>query len=136
MLREAKNVNATHQDQLFGNGGGHIDLIVGMKRFRSFYKVRRSDFLEMVRRSRKYPVPFGYAGNRRYWRYGNRWFWEDEGLGAEQVRTLVALGDRRRRASPERIARTAPTAVGTRPRNVADRPVVDSKGPPAEAQAT
>lgn len=96
MLREARDVTAHHEVRFYGNREGRIDLIVGPKRYRSFYQVPRSEFVQMVQRSRTYPVPFGYAGNRRYWLFSNRWFWEDEGMGAEQVRTYVRLSDRRR----------------------------------------
>ena len=96
MLQEAWGVTARHEVHFAGNGHGRIDLIVGQRQYRSFFRVSRSEFAQMVRRSRTLPVPFGYAGNRRYWLFRNRWFWEDEGLGAEQVRTLVTLHDRRR----------------------------------------
>ena len=122
MLREVKSVNATFQEQSFGSGGGHVELVVGMKRYRSFYKIRRAEFLQMVRRSKTFPVPFGYAGSRRYWRFANRWFWEDEGLGAEQLRTLVVLADRRRQAA----ARRARKQAAPRPRPIALRPPVTS----------
>ena len=118
MLQEARNVSAHHQTQFFAQGDGHVELVVGLRRFRSFYKVRRSDFIAMVRRARTYPVPFGYAGNRRYWRYGNRWFWENEGLGAEQLRTRVALNDRRRQT----LARTTPLRAAGRPLERKQRP--------------
>ena len=64
----------------------------------------------MIQRSQTYPVFFMRSGDRSYWRFGDRWFWDNEGLSSEQVHALLVTRDQRREASIRRAQSTVAMA--------------------------
>jgi 5-methylcytosine-specific restriction endonuclease McrA len=86
-------------------------VLAGRKRFRVGTKSHKSTFSRMLQRSESYPVSFATVGERRYWRFGDRWFWDNEGLSADQVQALLVTRDQRRQAS---ISRAQSTVAMTR----------------------
>jgi len=105
-------VTAFHERGFFGlfTGNGHLVVMVGRKRYALAETSHRTKFEQMVEQSRSYPVLFMIAGERAYWRFGDRWFWENEELDAEQVYALIITWDQRRQASINRAQSTVAMA--------------------------
>jgi hypothetical protein len=73
-------------------------------------RIHINDFRALRERSETEPVCFGRIGERNYWRFGNRWFWDNEGLTAADVRALVVARDQRRQCTLNRAHTTADMA--------------------------
>ena len=54
----------------------------------------------------EYPVSFVSLGERTYWRFGDRWFWDNEDLTDDQVYALIVTREQRRQASINRAKST------------------------------
>jgi HNH endonuclease len=114
MLREAKNCAFVRQGVIRRRYafviGAHD---VGVLRHGSFARAARAQIEE--------PVPLTEAGARRWWWYRDRFWWEDEGYGPEDVVALVADRERRARRRLDRAhaalerERAAATPAGREP---------------------
>jgi 5-methylcytosine-specific restriction endonuclease McrA len=89
MLREAKNCAFVRQGVI----RRRYALVVGS---REAGALRPGPFGRAARAQEHEPVPLMEAGARRWWWYRDRFWWEDEGYGPDDVVALVA--DRERRA--------------------------------------
>jgi len=56
----------------------------------------------ILREQEGLPVPVAEEDRRTWWMFRGRFFWEDEGLGAEEVMALVLESERRRRRRIDR----------------------------------
>jgi hypothetical protein len=56
----------------------------------------------MFERSDNQPAFLIAVGERRYWRFDGRWFWDNERLSADEVLALLVTRDQRRKASINR----------------------------------
>ncbi len=112
MLQRVENVMVFHERGFFGlfTGRGHIVVVVGRKQLRIGTKSHRSEFERMLQRSSTYPVCFVVTGERRYWKFGDQWFWDNEGLTSDQVHALLVTRDQRRQASISRAKSTVAMA--------------------------
>lgn len=118
MLQRAENVMVFHERRFLGlfTGRGHVVVVVGRKQFRVGTKSHKSEFARMFQRSFTYPVCFVVTGERKYWKFGDRWFWDNEGLSADQVHALLVTRDQRRQASISRAKSTVAMAKAPRRR--------------------
>jgi hypothetical protein len=116
MLRRVENVVAYHQKSGFGflSGNGHVVVRVGNTHHTVSRKCHQQEFADRWQRSMVYPVRFLTAGERNYWKFGDRWFWDNEGLTADQVHALIVTRDQRRDATISRAQSTV--ALGAEPR--------------------
>jgi hypothetical protein len=57
-------------------------LQIGKKRVIAQNKTHKTTFADMCHRSHTYPVGFVGIGEPRYWRFENRWYWDNEDLNA------------------------------------------------------
>jgi 5-methylcytosine-specific restriction endonuclease McrA len=89
MLREAKNCAFVRQGVIWRR----YAFVVGS---RDVGVLRQGPFARAARAQLDEPVPLMEAGVRRWWWYRDRFWWEDEGYGPDDVVALVA--DRERRA--------------------------------------
>jgi HNH endonuclease len=95
MLREAKNCAFVREGVIrrrYAFVVGSRD--VGVLRPGSFARAARAQLDE--------PVPLMEVGARRWWWYRDRFWWEDEGYGTDDVVALVADRERRARRRLER----------------------------------
>ena len=92
MLRRIENVSVSLQPNFWGlfSGNGQIVMRVGKKNITAFSKTHKSTFREMIESSRTYPVSFMKVGERCYWLFEGRWYWDNEDLDGNQVH---ATGD-------------------------------------------
>jgi 5-methylcytosine-specific restriction endonuclease McrA len=76
-------------------------------------RIHVDEFNARHQRSQVEPVCFGHIGERAYWRFGDRWFWDNEGLSSQDVRALVTTRDQRRHDTLTRAHSTV--AMASRP---------------------
>ena len=105
MLRRAENVNATWQrgpGWLF-TGRGYVTVAIGRDTYRRPGRVRKAAWRQMVALSDgEQAVQFIEVGERRYWRFDGRWYWDNEDLSAGEVRALLVARGQARRAQISR----------------------------------
>jgi 5-methylcytosine-specific restriction endonuclease McrA len=116
-LQRVENVSAWHQRGFFGlfTGRGYVNLEIGRKVVRIVPKVHKTEFFTNLDRSVDYPVCFGVVGERAYWRFGDRWFWDNEDLQASEVHALLLMRDQRRQSSISRAKSTLAVAAEPTP---------------------
>lgn len=104
MLRRVENVSLWLDRGFWGlfTGNGRMVLQIGKKRVIAQNKTHKTTFADMCDRSHTYPVGFMGVGERRYWRFENRWYWDNEDLNAQQVYALLVTRDQRRKATINR----------------------------------
>ena len=113
MLREVKDARFERQGR--GLLGGRWAFVCG--RAVSAQTWSRRGLEELQRRQEDEPVPILSDGPRVYWLHRDRFFWEDDGLPAEDVRALVFAREARSRRTLERAhAALAQEAAPTAPR--------------------
>ena len=72
-------------------------------------------FRSLQERQIREPVALQDAGRRRYWLFEDRVYWEDDGLGAADVRALVREREHRARRRLERAHAVAASGAAHRP---------------------
>jgi hypothetical protein len=108
VLREVKNAGFARRWSLTGRRYAFVEgeRVGGMS-----WSARRMRALR--ERQAELPVPLFAREERVYWLFEDRVFWEDEGLGAADVRALARERERRRRRRLERAhAALAPEEAG------------------------
>ena len=88
----------------------HVLIQIGRREHVITGRIHVDVFHALHQRSGVEPVCFGQIGERAYWRLGNRWFWDDEGLSPDDVRALVQTRDQRRGDPLRRAHSTAAMA--------------------------
>ncbi len=96
MLREVRNCGFVRQGALLRR---RLAFVVGT---REAGALRPSAYARAARAQQREPVPLIEADGRRWWWYRDRFYWEDEGHGPEDVVALVADRERRRRRRLDR----------------------------------
>lgn len=117
MLRRAENVRTAHKPS-FWTGKGPTVVTVG----RSSYvvgKYSKQDYADRSVKQLKHPILLAKIGDRRYWQFQNRYFWENDGLNSHEVYALLMTRDQRQRQQIERAQATV--AMGSAPRTATAR---------------
>lgn len=99
MLRRVENVSAELIRDLWGwlTGGNYrVHLTVGRKTTIFRDRTTAEEFRDRLRQSDSAPMPFGRIGERMYWCFEERWYWDNDGLGADEVRALLKARASRR----------------------------------------
>lgn len=108
-------MTVSHRSNLF-TGKGWVTLVVGRKRYRTM-KVTKSAYRSKMLAS--LPVNVGRVGERTYWRYEQRFYWDNDGLTSDQVYALLVT---RQQREDKRIERAqAMVAMGNDPRPTPQR---------------
>jgi hypothetical protein len=113
MLKRVENVELFYKRDLWGLLTGrqyHILIQVGRREHLMPGRIPVEAFRTLRKRSEHEPICFGQIGERAYWRYGNRWFWDNEGLTVQDVHALLATRDQRRQDALTRAHSTAAMA--------------------------
>lgn len=105
MLRRAENVSATWQrgvGWLF-TGRGYMTVTIGRETYRRPGGIRKTEWKQMVALSDdEHAVRFIDVLERQYWRFGGRWYWDNEELTPGEVRALLVTRRHARRAQINR----------------------------------
>lgn len=101
MLRRAENVGVTHRQGLFTNKGP-MTLHVGRQSYVMIPKLPVEQYRQMLASSAGLPVLFGTVGARAYWLFEGKWFWDNDGLTADEVYAVLVTRGQRRQAQIDR----------------------------------
>ncbi|WP_211372328.1 HNH endonuclease signature motif containing protein [Arthrobacter citreus] len=112
MLRRAENVSFSHRRGFWTSNGPAV-ITIGRKSY-ELRKITEREFLDHYERQRQYPKLVARVSGRRYWHYQDRFYWEAEGLNADQVYALITSKAHRQRQQVERAQ--AIVAMGSNPR--------------------
>jgi hypothetical protein len=117
VLQRVENVTVYHDRGFMGSftGNGRVVVTVGRKQFRVAQKSHKTEFARLWQLSATHPVCFVRVGERTYWRLDSRWFWDNEGLTANEVYAVIATRDQRRKESINRAQSTVAMAVKPTP---------------------
>jgi hypothetical protein len=119
VLRRAENVSVGHQPGLF-TGRGWLTLSVGKSTYRA-NKIPRQDFQAMREHQEHVPIPICRVGERCYWWFQNRFYWDNDDLDQQEVYALLVTRQQRER---QRIQMAqAIVAIGAAPRPLS-RPAI------------
>jgi hypothetical protein len=97
---------------------GHVRLQVG-REIVDFGSVIPKEFRELQVAQQEYPLRLPKIGERRYWEFRDRIYWENEDLTADEVYALLVSRQQRDRGRIERAQ--AMVAMGMRPQDQAQR---------------
>ncbi|GAA2857769.1 HNH endonuclease signature motif containing protein [Paenarthrobacter ilicis] len=117
MLRTAENVSLYHQPG-FWTGKGPAILTVGRNSYR-LSKFSKQEFADIQVRQMNQPVAITSIGERRYWQFQHRFYWENEGLRSGEIRALLVVKNQRRQQQIDRAQATV--AMGAQPRGASAR---------------
>jgi hypothetical protein len=112
VLRRAENVSFDHQPGLF-TGRGWCTLHVGKTAYR-VGKVARDEFAAMGVEQQRVPVPVGRVGERTFWWFQNRFYWDNDDLAQQEVYALLVTRQQRERQRIQMAQATV--AIGAAPR--------------------
>ncbi len=111
MLRRAENVKVAHQASFFTRRGW-LTLTVGKRVYR-VVKIGRNEFQTMAAEANRAPVAVGKIGERRYWWFQHRFYWDNDGLSQSEIYALLITRQQRERQRIM-VAQATVAAGGTR----------------------
>lgn len=117
MLRRAENASVTFRARFFSKRGC-VDFCVGSKMY-TISRMVPSEFAALKRKQQSYPVEVAAVGERMYWHFQDRYYWENDGLNANQVHALLVTRQQREQSRVERAQ--AMVATGMRPQDQSRR---------------
>lgn len=102
MLRRAENVNISYKAGFF-TGKGHVFMTIGKKTFQTTTrKIPAAQVSEMGAVQRQFPVRWARIGDRTYYQFQDKFYWDNDDLSPEQVHALLVT---RQQAQQRRIDR-------------------------------
>ncbi|MGI5491225.1 HNH endonuclease [Microtetraspora malaysiensis] len=113
MLRRAENVGLAFTPGFFTRKGWLI-VTIGRNSYR-VRKIHQDQFNEAVNRQRAFPVFVIRVGERSYWHFQDRFYWDNDGLSAEQVHALLVTRQQREKQRIDRAM--AMVAMDLQPRS-------------------
>lgn len=117
MLRRSDNTRVSYHSRLFGRKGSVVLHISKTRSYTAFSRIGRDEYDSMIARSASYPVLFGRSGEKNFWLFSGRWYWDNDGLGVDQVYALlVTRHDREMRRISHAQAVVAMRQAPPRPR--------------------
>ncbi len=87
---------------------GHARLRVGSQ-YVNFAYATPKEFRELLAQQESYPLPLGKIGERTYWHFQSRFYWENDGLMPDEVRARISHSK-----SVREVASNAPNEDGAR----------------------
>lgn len=111
MLRRAENVTIGFKPGLL-TGRGWLTVAIGRALYR-VGKISKAEFAEANERQRSYPVQLVAVRERIYWRFQDRFYWDNDGLDSSQVHALLVTRQQRQQGRIERAQ--AMVAMGAGP---------------------
>jgi HNH endonuclease len=97
---------------------GHVRLHLGNKMY-NVGRITLEGWSKVKIEQRTYPVKVCTEGERTYWHFQDRFYWENEGLDADEVHALLVSEQQRKRGRVERAQ--AMVAMGMEPQGQARR---------------
>jgi hypothetical protein len=122
MLRRADNVTFTFTPSIF-TGRARPTVHVGKSSYTLFNKIHKDDWAQARDAQQFFPVLVLSLGERSLWQFQNRFYWDNDGLTADQVNALLVTRQQRERQRIDRAQ--AMVAMGAQPRNAARGAIPD-----------
>jgi len=113
VLRRAEKVSVNHQPGLF-TGRGWCTLHVGNTTYR-VGKLARDEFEVMRNEQLRVPVPVGRVGERAFWWFQNRFYWDNDDLTQQEVYALLITRQQRERQRIQMAQATVAIGAVLRP---------------------
>jgi 5-methylcytosine-specific restriction endonuclease McrA len=113
LLRRAENVDLSHTAGIF-TGKGWLVLTIGRRTYR-LARVHRDDVAASETQQQKYPCRIARIGERTYWKFQNRFYWENDDLTPEQVHALLVTRQQREAQRIDRAQQTVAMGMAPRP---------------------
>ncbi|MFF5792313.1 HNH endonuclease [Paeniglutamicibacter sp. NPDC012692] len=117
MLRRAENVSFTHKPSFWTRKGPMV-VSIGRKTY-LVGKMTEPEFAECQELQKQRPVALITVGDRRYWQFQNRIYWENDNLKPTEVYALIVTREQRNRRYIDHAQMTV--AAGSAPRGTAAR---------------
>jgi hypothetical protein len=89
MLRRVENAYITHKVGFFTKKGTYTLRLGARTAYTSTAKIHRDDYQHMLNDSINNPIRFIWTGERSYWLFQNRWYWDNDDLSADQIYALL-----------------------------------------------
>jgi HNH endonuclease len=118
VLHRVENASVTFRYGTFSMTKGHVRLQVGTE-IVDFGRVTPKEFRQLQVEQQEYPLRLAKIGERRYWQFQDRVYWENEDLDADEVYALLVSQQQRERGRIERAK--AMVAMGMQPQDQAQR---------------
>ncbi|MEU2357758.1 HNH endonuclease signature motif containing protein [Streptomyces misionensis] len=122
MLRRAENVSVSFARSWPGSKKGRMIIHIGKTTFRS-NRNDQANFDESQKIQRHEPLQLLTHGDRTYWQFQDRFYWEDDHLTDADVYALLITRQQRERQRIDRAR--AMVAMGEEPRTAARRHISD-----------
>lgn len=100
MLRRAENVHVSYNANIF-TGKGWLKLTVGKNTY-SVVRIHKSVFSDMRVDQLGKPVKVGRIGERAYWWFESKYYWDNEELDREGVYALLVTKQQRAKIRVDR----------------------------------
>lgn len=101
MLRRVENVRVDHRRGALSSKG-FVLIVVGKQVLQSARKVRAEEFARFKAQQLEFPVRWARVGDRSYYEFQNKFYWDNDDLTPEQVHALLVT---RLQAQQRRIER-------------------------------
>lgn len=102
MLRRAENVSVSHRAGLF-SGKGYVTIVIGRSITQvGNRKIHANEFAQRRAEQLSFPVLWALIGDRSYFEFQGKFYWENDGLTPQQVHALLVT---RHQAQQRRIER-------------------------------
>jgi hypothetical protein len=118
VLYRVENASVTFRYGLFSMTKGRVRLQVG-RQIVNFGRVTPKEFRQLQVEQQEYPLRLETIGERRYWQFQDRIYWEDEDLDPDEVYALLVSQQQRERGRIERAK--AMVAMGMQPQDQVQR---------------
>jgi hypothetical protein len=112
MLRRAENCRLDYRQPVFASSKGKLTFHVGAKWW-ALGKMERAKWDQVLQAQQLRPMPVLRIGERQYWQFRHRFYWDNDGLSSDQVYALLVTRLQREQATIDRAQ--AMVATGMRP---------------------
>lgn len=114
MLRRANNIRLAFRPSIF-TGRGRVTIFVGRQSYNLHDKVHKDDWANDRVNQQSYPVCVLNTGDRQLWQFQERFYWDDDGLGADQVYALLVTRQERQQQRIKRAEAMVAMGATSRP---------------------
>jgi HNH endonuclease len=114
MLRRAENVTISHQPNWLTGMGWEV-VTIGGRTYRARQKCHKDQFAQTLKQQQEYPTLVMKVGERTYWMFQDKFYWENENLTDSQVYALIVTRQQRRARQIETAEQIV--AIGSEPRS-------------------
>jgi len=113
MLRRVENISISHKPGFF-TGNGLMTMTIG-KTVYNVAKIHKSQYQNIWDKQRSVPVGVARVGERTYWLFESKYYWDNENLAADDVYALLVTKQQREKQRVERAKAIVASGVSPQP---------------------